>query len=165
MSEESLPRKATLEDVVNLVRRLNEAGAEYLLIGGYALNAHGYTRATEDVDILLAPGRANGEKVIQALLRLPEKAALEIDPEWFDEDDTIRIGGEFVIDLLFKAAGHPWGELVNYMETIELDGLSIRTLNVEGLLLTKQTYRDKDKFDRFALERALAEKKKHEQHD
>lgn len=162
MSDENLPRKATLEDVVNLVRRLNEAGVEYLLIGGYALNAHGYTRATEDVDILLAPGRANGEKVIQALLRLPEKAAREIDPEWFEEGDTIRIGGEFVIDLLFKAAGHAWDELANYMEVIDLDGLPIQTLNVEGLLLTKQTYRDKDKFDRFALERAIAEKKRQE---
>lgn len=165
MSEDRPPRKATLEDVVNLVRRLNEAGADYLLIGGYALNAHGYTRATEDVDILLAPGRANGEKVIQALLRLPEKAALEIDPQWFDEGDTIRIGGEFVIDLLFRAAGHPWEELVHYMETIELDGMPIRTLNIDGLLLTKQTCRDKDKLDRFALERAVAEKRKREGDD
>lgn len=112
------------------------------------------------MDILLAPGRANGEKVIEALLRLPEKAALQIDPQWFEEDDTIRIGGEFVIDLLFKAAGHAWDELVNYMEVIHLDGLPIRTLNVEGLLLTKQTYREKDKFDRFALERAIAEKRR-----
>ncbi len=165
MSDENLPRKATLDDVVNLVRRLEEAGVDYLLIGGYALNAHGYARATEDVDILLAPGRANGEKVIQALLRLPEKAALEIDPEWFEEGDTIRIGGEFVIDLLFKAAGHAWDELVGYMEIIDLDGLPIRTLNVEGLLLTKQTYREKDKFDRFALERAIAEKKRREAGD
>jgi hypothetical protein len=165
MSEENLPRKATFEDVLNLARRLNEAGVDYLLVGGYALNAHGYTRATEDVDILLAPGRTNGEKVIQALLRLPEKAALELDPEWFEEGDTIRIGGEFVIDLLFKAAGHDWAELVNYLEIIDVDGLPIRTLDVEGLLLTKQTYRDKDKFDRFALERALAEKRKREDHD
>ncbi|MBU0752554.1 MAG: hypothetical protein KJ787_06540 [Gammaproteobacteria bacterium] len=165
MSDEELPRKATLEDVVNLVRRLEEAGVDYLLIGGYALNAHGYARATEDVDILLAPGRANGEKVIQALLRLPEKAALEIDPLWFEEGDTIRIGGEFVIDLLFKAAGHEWNELVNYMEIIELDGSPIRTLNVEGLLLTKQTYREKDKIDRLALERAIAEKRRREGRD
>lgn len=165
MSEEKLPRKATLEDVLNLVRRLNEAGVDYLLIGGYALNAHGYTRATEDIDILLAPGRANGEKVIQALLRLPEKSALELDPQWFDEDDTIRIGGEFVIDLLFRAAGHTWSELVNYLEIIDIDGLRIQTLNVEGLLLTKQTYRDKDKIDRFVLERAIAEQQQRQDHD
>lgn len=165
MSEADLPRKATFEDVLNLARRLNEAGVDYLLIGGYALNAHGYTRATEDVDILVAPGRANGEKVIQALLRLPEKAALELDPAWFEETDTIRIGGEFVIDLLFKAAGHDWNELVNYLEVIDAGGLPIRTLNVEGLLLTKQTYRDKDKFDRFALERALAAKRERDGHD
>lgn len=164
MSEEKPPRKATFEDVLNLARRLNEAGVDYLLIGGFALNAHGYGRATEDVDILLAPGRANGERVIQALLRLPEKAALELDPQWFEEGDTIRIGGEFVIDLLFKAAGHDWNELVNHLEVIDVDGLPIPTLDLEGLLKTKQTYRDKDRIDRLALERALAEQKKREQH-
>ena len=153
---------ATFDDVVNLARRLNEAGVSYILVGGYALNAHGYTRATEDVDILVAPGRANGEKVVSALLKLPEKAALELDPQWFEEGDTIRIGGEFVIDLLFRAAGHSWEELSPYVEVIDVVGVPIRTLNIDGLLLTKQTYRDKDKIDRLVLERAIAEKKRRE---
>lgn len=43
-----------------------------------------------------------------------------------------------------------------YTETLDLDGLPIRTLNLEGLLRTKQTTRDKDVADRVVLERALA---------
>ena len=46
----SPPRAATFEDVKRLVAKLNEAGVDYLLIGGYALFAHGYHRATEDID-------------------------------------------------------------------------------------------------------------------
>jgi hypothetical protein len=39
-------RPATLEDLKLLLRSLHEHGADYLLIGGYALAAHGYQRAT-----------------------------------------------------------------------------------------------------------------------
>ena len=35
-------RAATVEDLKELVRSLNDHGAEYILIGGYALHAHGY---------------------------------------------------------------------------------------------------------------------------
>jgi hypothetical protein len=43
-------RPATLEDLKLLLRSLHEHGADYLLIGGYALAAHGYQRATTDID-------------------------------------------------------------------------------------------------------------------
>ena len=41
--------------------------------------------------------------------------------------------------------------------TIDLDGVSVRTVDIEGLLKTKQSARDKDKLDRLVLEHALAE--------
>ena len=40
MGEFSHP--ATLDDLKILLRSLNEQGVQYLLIGGYALAAHGY---------------------------------------------------------------------------------------------------------------------------
>lgn len=50
---EEFSRPATLEDLKSLVQALNQNGAEYLLIGGYALFAHGYHRATTDIDLLV----------------------------------------------------------------------------------------------------------------
>jgi hypothetical protein len=41
---EEFSRPATLEDLKTLIRALNEQSADYLLIGGYALFAHGYHR-------------------------------------------------------------------------------------------------------------------------
>ncbi len=43
-----------------------------------------------------------------------------------------------------------------FAETVDLEGVPIRTINLEGLLRTKQTMRDKDMVDRLILERALA---------
>ena len=45
--------------------------------------------------------------------------------------------------------------LKHYAEIVDLEGLQIRTINLEGLLRTKQTRRDKDIADRNVLERAL----------
>lgn len=51
--------------------------------------------------------------------------------------------------------------LLPHAQTIILDdGTPIRTVDLEGLLKTKRTVRDKDKFDSFAIERALTEKRK-----
>ena len=38
---------------------------------------------------------------------------------------------------------------------IDFEGVAIRTIDIEGLLKTKQSSRDKDKLDRVVLERAL----------
>ena len=56
-------RPATWEDVKRLARYLDEAGAEYALIGGYALATHGLVRLTEDIDILVDPSAANSRRL------------------------------------------------------------------------------------------------------
>lgn len=153
MSEAS--RTATIADLKALVSSLNEAGAPYLLIGGYALAAHGYQRATVDIDVLVPASRAAGRAVREALLVLPDQAARDIDPEWFEEAETIRVADEIVVDVMFNAAGETFETLGPFAETIELDGVPVRTVNLEGLLRTKQGTREKDIADRLVLEAAL----------
>ena len=152
---EEYSRPATLEDLKALIRSLNEQGVDYLLIGGYALFAHGYHRATTDIDVLVPATRAAGELVQKALMVLPDKAAKDIDPVWFEEGENIRVADAFVVDIMLNACGETYETLIQYAETIDLDGIPIRTINLEGLLLTKQTMRDKDVADRIILERAL----------
>ena len=149
-------RPATLDDLKVLIRSLNEQGAEYLLIGGYALFAHGYHRATTDVDLLVPATPVAGMRIRQALMVLPDQAAKDIDPAWFAEGENIRVADAFVVDIMLNACGETYETLSRFAETIDLDGLPIRTINLEGLLRTKQTLRDKDIADRAVLERALS---------
>jgi hypothetical protein len=60
---EQITRPATLEDLKTLLRSLNANGVDYLLIGGYALAAHGYQRATTDIDIVFPATAAAGQRV------------------------------------------------------------------------------------------------------
>lgn len=148
-------RPATLDDLKSLIRTLNQHGVDYLLIGGYALFAHGYHRATTDIDLLVPASREAGEKLKAALMALPDQAAKDIDPAWFAEGDNIRLADAFVVDLMLNACGETHESLLPYMETLDLDGLPVRTLNLEGLLRTKMTAREKDVSDRMVIERAL----------
>ena len=152
---EEYSRPATLDDLKTLIRSLNQNGVEYLLIGGYALFAHGYHRATTGIDVLVPATQAAGVKIKEALMVLPDKVARDIDPAWFDEGENIRVADAFVVDIMLNACGETYETLKQYVETVDLDGLPVRTVNLEGLLRTKQTMRDKDIFDRIVLEQAL----------
>ena len=153
---EQITRPATLEDLKMLLRSLNANGVDYLLIGGYALAAHGYQRATTDIDIVFPATAAVGQRVKDALMILPDQAAKEIEPQWFEEGENIRVADAFVVDIMLNANGQTYDTLRRYSQTLDLDGIPVRTVNLEGLLLTKQTMRGKDATDRIVIERALA---------
>src|SRR5690606_14174905 len=86
-------RPATWDDVKALARHLNDAGAEYALVGGYAIAAHGFNRFSEDIDILVNPTVENSRRWILALSRLPDGAARELstDPDVFARDALYAI--------------------------------------------------------------------------
>ncbi len=98
------PTDLTLE----LLRRFQQEGVDYVLVGGQAVRLNGFVRATEDVDELRKPGRNNGERIIRALGVLASSA--ELDPAWFElpahgEMENIRVADELLIDRLFTANG------------------------------------------------------------
>ena len=150
--EDEFCRPATINDLMNLIKSLNEKGAQYILIGGYALYAHGIHRATEDIDILVPTKREAALPIIEALMMLPDKTAKELEPEWFEEGENIRLADEFVVDLILSTCQQTYDSLKKYTEIIEVDGVPMTTLSIEGLLLTKQSMRDKDVMDRRSLE-------------
>jgi predicted nucleotidyltransferase len=152
---EQYTRPATLDDLKSLIQSLNDQGVDYFLIGGYALFAHGYHRATTDIDVLVPATQATGVKVREALMALPDRAAQGIDPAWFEEGENIRVADAFVVDIMLNACGETYETLSQYAETVELDGIPIRTINLEGLLRTKQALRSKDVSDRIVLEQAV----------
>jgi hypothetical protein len=153
-------RPATWDDVIALTRALERNGARYALIGGYALAAHGYRRLSEDVDILVDPSPDNTPRWVAALAALPDGAARELegDAEIFDREGhyAIRINDEITVDVMPAACGHGWAELCAYaIRMTSPDGVDMMVLSLEGLLLTKEGLRDKDRADRAVLLRAL----------
>ncbi len=139
--------------LLDLLRRFQAEGVQYILVGGHAVRLNGFVRATEDIDILLPSSTENGRRVIRALSFLP--SSRELDPAWFEvaaeAPENIRVADELLIDLLFAANGQTYESLQGHVRTLQVDGVAIRTLDIEGLLKTKTDYRVKDRIDREAL--------------
>ena len=51
-----------------LFSALNDSGMKYLLVGGYAMAAHGQPRATKDIDVWIEPTPANAKRAYAALV-------------------------------------------------------------------------------------------------
>ena len=139
--------------LLDLLRRFQAEGVEYVLVGGHAVRLNGFNRNTEDIDILLPSSLENGRRVIRALSFLP--SSNELQAEWFappaGEPENIRVADNLLIDLLFSANGQTYETLQGHVRTLDVEGVQIRTLDIEGLLKTKTEYRDKDRIDREAL--------------
>ena len=142
------PRKAAQEDLLLLLRSLAEHQVDYVIIGGQALNLHGYMRSTDDIDILLPMDAVNGKRVIDALSVLPDNAAKDVDPEWLAEPGTVRVADEIIVDLMTLAAnGETYDSLSAHIQKVEMEDFSYYLLDVDGLIRTKQSVRPKDRQD------------------
>lgn len=71
-----------------IVGALNAAGIRYLIVGGLAVNAHGYVRLTRDVDIVLGLDPENAANGLRALLALGYQLSIPVTPEDFANAET-----------------------------------------------------------------------------
>ncbi len=152
-------RPASWEDVIATARLLNRHQVRYLLVGGYALAAHGYVRMTEDIDIAVAPDPENSRRWVLALSELPDGAAQalveETDPFEGDYLHAIRINDEITIDVMPSVAGVAFSELEQHAQIVLLDGVPVPVLGLRGLWKTKQGLRPKDQADAAVLRQAI----------
>ena len=56
-------------DFAEMLSALSAEEVQFVLVGAYALGAHGLPRATGDIDIWVAPTSENAPRVMRALQR------------------------------------------------------------------------------------------------
>lgn len=135
-------------DLLSLCRSLNQRGAKYLVIGGFAMRRLGMDRGTEDIDLLIQKAQSNQDAVIDALAELPDGVASELRGENLIEDGTIRIIDEITVDLMFSACGVDYEEAETMKEYVTLQGVRIPFASAELMLRMKKGMREKDAWDR-----------------
>ena len=117
-------REPTVEDLRDLCRELNQRGAKYVVIGGFAMRAANYNRTTMDVDLMVAADAENEAKVFAALATLPDNAVRELQPGELQKHNIIRIGDEILVDLLRSAGGIEYAEAAKDVVVREVDGVA-----------------------------------------
>ena len=79
------------EDVVRICRALNQAQARYILIGGFAVIAHGAGRFTKAIDLLVDDSPENVGRLKQGLSVLADNAAAEIGDTDVRDHVVVRV--------------------------------------------------------------------------
>ena len=143
---------------------LIDAKVEFLLIGGYAVNYHGYVRTTGDMDVWLKPDNKNKIAFLIILEKyLEDKSGIEKVKE-LDFTDVIafHIGvPPERIDFLTKIAGVNFNEAFSHKELLPIQNYQIPVLHLNDLIANKLlSARLKDKADVDELQKIMKLKKK-----
>ena len=78
-----------VRSVETIVKALNDAEVKYLIVGGLAVNAHGYERLTVDVDLVIGLQAENIIRAFHALNAIDYHPSIPITPEDF-ANSTLR---------------------------------------------------------------------------
>src|SRR5216110_1966366 len=80
-----------LADVEAILCALNDAEVRYLIVGGLAVAAHGYVRATVDIDIVLNLERENVIRAMNALEQIGYQPLVPVKATDFADNEKRRI--------------------------------------------------------------------------
>jgi hypothetical protein len=103
-------REPQVEDLARICQALNDAGARYILIGGFAVIAHGGAWTTKDIDLLVDASPENIVRVKQALRILEDRAVDQVADTDVAQYAVVRVADEIVIDLMARACGIEYAE-------------------------------------------------------
>ena len=131
-------------------------GVEYAVVGGIAVNAHGYVRATNDLALFLQPTEDNAPAAYRALAEngvppLEEKAAIDL----LDDECNLRLGtDQDHIDILSSIGEMPFDQVWGNRIETQIDGVPVCLISKQDLIENKrQVGRLRDLADVDELER------------
>jgi hypothetical protein len=142
------------DDYKEMLQALAAERARFLLVGAYALAAHGYPRATMDIDLWVKPTGENADAVLRALRRFGAPLH-DLTREDLERDGTVfQIGvAPRRIDIMTTASGLEFDEAFTHAIRIRIEGLEVFVLSVADLIRNKRASgRTKDLADAEALE-------------
>jgi hypothetical protein len=133
---------------------LYDENVEFLVVGAYALSAHGLPRATGDLDIWVRPTAENAGRIWRALDRFCAPLSKLRVEDFCDPDLVFQIGvAPYRIDLLTSITGVSFEEAWQARIFFQVDGRAIGVLSRDDLLRNKRsTARPKDLADAAWLE-------------
>ena len=145
------------EDYRDMLQALVDERVSFLLVGAYAMAAHGYPRATMDIDIWVMPSAENAEAVLRALRRFgaPIENLTRTDLETADTVFQIGVAPRR-IDIITSASGLRFEETFARSLAVDIQGIQVHVPSVEDLIRNKRASgRTKDLADAEAMETLL----------
>ncbi len=145
------------EDFLDMLRALGHHDVRHLVVGAYAMAAHGIPRATGDIDIWIGPSPGNAMRAWHALLEFGARVeALGVSRDDLETPGTVvQIGlPPRRIDLLTSLSGIAFAEAWDERTVQTVADVDVPFLGRRLLIVNKRAAgRPKDLADVAALER------------
>jgi hypothetical protein len=127
------------EKQISLLAAFAAAKVEFAVVGGIAVNLHGYVRATNDLDIFIRPSVENARLAFQALLAIGiPLQGLEPD-DLLDDEENLRFGPEEDhIDILSSIGELTFDQVWRNRIETEIEGLSVPFISLADLIANKR---------------------------
>ena len=142
------------EDFREMLSALSAERVEYLLVGAYALAAHGLPRATGDMDVWVRCSEENAQRTWRALARFGAPLEGLTPADLCQPRMVIQIGvAPCRIDLLTSIDGVEFDEAAARRDFVEIGELSVPVISRADLAANKRACgRPQDLVDLESLE-------------
>ncbi len=140
-------------DFRDLLELFNAHAVEFVIVGGYALAAHGAPRFTGDLDLLVKPVPENARRVVEALDAFGFSSVGLTDDDFQGPDKVLQLGVPPVrVDILTSLTGVSWEQVSEGSLSAEFGGVPVRFIGREAFVANKRaTGRRRDLADLEAL--------------
>lgn len=143
-----------------VIKALNDCSVRYLLVGGFAVNFHGYNRTTSDLDLWVDISEPNLESIERAMevlgYEFDEFASFELSAERM----VVLSEEDYVVELMPRlniSEEVSFDEAFERSETRKIDGLDYHIISLDDLLKEKaksKRYKDLDDYSKLMEARA-----------
>jgi hypothetical protein len=126
------------QDLREFLGLLGAADVKYLVIGGYAVAAHGHPRNTKDIDIWFETSPANADRLLSVLRDFGFGALAITQADFLTPDGVIQLGyPPNRIDLISTPAGVDFAECYAQRVVIRVDGIAVNFIDADHLKQNK----------------------------
>jgi len=126
-------------DYRDMLSAFADAEVEYMIVGAYALAAHGHPRATGDIDLWVRPSSENAERVFHALSEFGAPLT-DVNRRDFEAPDTVfQIGvSPRRIDILTAIKGVEFEQAWPERLEVEVEGMQLPVIGRRHLIENKR---------------------------
>lgn len=145
------------EEILKFWGALQSCKVGYIMVGGYAINLHGYQRYTADIDIWIEDTPENRRRLRQAFIDCgigdyPMLETMQFVPGWTDFNLMSGLRLDILVNMK-GLEGYRFEECLTMASVADIDGIQIPFLHINQLIANKRAVnRPKDQLDVIELE-------------
>lgn len=125
-------------DFKEFAQLLDTNDVEYLIVGGYALAAHGHPRYTGDLDFWVGTDLLNGERIIKTLKDFGFGSLQLTAKDFTIPNQTVQLGyPPRRIDLLTGISGVDFRQCCERRLVVAVDGMNLPFIGLEDFKTNK----------------------------